>query len=244
MKILLFGGTREGRELSLALAGHDLTVCVVSRVGEEALSRIPGICVRVGRQSPESIRALLSGMELCIDATHPYAQQISSTLRDCCRETGVPLRRVLRSSCAFTGGPYTEVATARDAAAVLSGTEGNILLTTGTRELAAYAALPRERLYVRVLPCHESFSACEAAGILHSHIVAMQGPFSRELNVALLRQLEIRHMVTKESGNAGGFPEKMEAAEETGTAVIVLTRPQETGITPEELLREIREAEI
>ena len=115
------------------------------------------------------------------------------------------------------------------AAEYLAGTVGNILLTTGAKELHAFAAIAPERLYPRLLPTHQGLSACEALGIPHRNIIAMQGPFSREMNAATIRQYGIAYLVTKDGGAPGGFPEKAEAARETGAALIVLRRPEETG---------------
>ena len=115
------------------------------------------------------------------------------------------------------------------AAALLAQERGNILLTTGSKELGAFSAIEPQRLYPRVLPSHESLSACEAAGIPHRNILAMQGPFSQELNEALIRQYHIAWVVTKDGGAAGGFPEKARAAETTGAELIVLCRPEDQG---------------
>ena len=89
-----------------------------------------------------------------------------------------------------------------------------------------------------MLPARESIAACEALGVPHRNIVAMQGPFSQELNAALIRQLGARYVVTKDGGAAGGFPEKAAAARETGAVLIVLRRPAEDGGSYEEIVRE------
>ncbi|MCM1136453.1 MAG: precorrin-6y C5,15-methyltransferase (decarboxylating) subunit CbiE [Clostridium sp.] len=116
-------------------------------------------------------------------------------------------------------------------AEALENTEGNILLTTGSRELPWYCASDKikGRLYVRILPSMESLSACMAQGICGKHIIAMQGPFSADMNEAVIRQYKISYLVTKESGKTGGFPEKLEAARRTGIRVFVVGRPKEEG---------------
>ena len=177
--------------------------------------------------------ALLPNFTLCIDATHPYALEVSKNIREACAETGVPYRRLLRGESAAEGA--VSFATCAEAAAYLAGTEGNILLAIGSKELAAFAGLLLERLYPRVLPSHEALSACEALGVPHRNIIAMQGPFSQELNAALMRQKEIRFLVTKDGGAVGGFPEKAAAARETGARLILLRRPEEDGESLEEI---------
>ena len=78
-------------------------------------------------------------------------------------------------------------------------------------------------------------SACEALGIPRRNVIAMQGPFSRELNEALIRQYQIAYLATKDGGTAGGFPEKAQAARNTGVKLIVIRRPEESGATFDEI---------
>ena len=96
--------------------------------------------------------------------------------------------------------------------------------------------MPPERLYARVLATHDGIAACEQAGLAHSHILAMQGPFSQALNEAVFRQWNIRWMVTKDGGRNGGFVEKLAAAQSCGVGVLVLTRPEDQGETVEAIL--------
>ncbi|MBR3560870.1 MAG: precorrin-6A reductase [Oscillospiraceae bacterium] len=239
MNIVVFGGTTEGRELSAALAsrGVAVTVCVATDYGREEQETVSGVTVLTGRRSEAEKLALLRNAALCVDATHPYATGISESVRAACAAAGIPYRRLLRG--AMDTSLAVVVADAAEAAEYLRGTEGNIFLTTGAKELAAFAALPRQRLYARVLPSQEGIAACEAAGIPHRNIIAMQGPFSEELNAALLRQYRIAYLVTKDGGVAGGYPEKARAARQCGVKLVVLRRPEETGETMERILNEI-----
>ena len=238
MNVFLFGGTTEGRTLSreLAARGAAVTVSVATDYGAEEQGEAAGVAVLTGRRSAAEMTALLRGFDLCIDATHPYAAEASRNIRAACEAAGVPLRRLLRAASATEDTIL--LSTAEEAAVYLSKTEGNILLTTGSKELRAFAALDANRLYPRVLPSHEGIAACEAAGVPHRNIVAMQGPFSAELNAALIRQFHIAWVVTKDGGAAGGFPEKAAAARETGARLIVLRRPEEQGESLEDILRD------
>lgn len=241
MKIVVFSGTTEGRELSRALAerGISVTVCVATDYGREEQGEAEGVTVLTGRRSEAEKLELLRGAALCVDATHPYATGITESVRAACAAASVPYRRLLRD--AGDTKDAVVVADAAEAAAYLQSTEGSILLTTGAKELGAFADIPPERLYARVLPSREGIAACEAAGIPHRNIIAMQGPFTEELNAALLRQYHIAWVVTKDGGAAGGFPEKARAAEHCGAKLIVLRRPEETGETMEEIMRTIEE---
>ena len=241
MKILIFGGTTEGRILAekLCAEGHKVTVSCATGLGIEELGNVP--CDRIrGRLDEDEIEKLVVQFELVVDATHPYAAIVTANIRLACVTTGTRLERVLRE-----GGEYHDCVSfknCRDAADFLCGTEGNIMLTTGAKELPDFKALPPERLYARVLPTHLGISACENAGIPHRNIIAMQGPFPELLNEAMFRRYDIKWIVTKNSGKAGGFTEKTEAAKNTGAAVILIEPPDDSGISMEELLRKVREA--
>ncbi len=238
MKVIVFSGTTEGRRLSAALAklGAKVTVCVATEYGAEEQGRIPGVTVHTGRMEPDSMARLMQGMNLCIDATHPYAEAATANIRRAADLACLTYKRLLRPASPLPPGSLT-APDAPAAAALLQNTEGNILLTTGAKELAAFSGLGVQRLYPRVLPSAQSLGACEAAGIPHRNVIAMQGPFSTELNVALLRQFRIRYLVTKDGGPQGGFAEKAEAARRTGTVLVVIRRPADSGETEEEILQ-------
>lgn len=236
MRIVIFGGTTEGRELSRVLrdAGAEVTVCVASEYGGEEQARVPGVETRIGPLSAGEKLELLRNALLCIDATHPYARHVTASVREACEQARVEYLRLLRPPCGGDSAVFVE--TAERAADWLREREGNVLLTTGAKELPAFRTLDPARLFPRVLPSREGIAACEAAGIPHRNIIAMQGPFSKELNMAIIRQYDIRFLVTKDGGAPGGFPEKAEAAEETGTRLIVLRRPEESGLSQNEVL--------
>ena len=125
----------------------------------------------------------------------------------------------------------------------LNENDDKILLTTGAKELPAYAGIKNieKRVVARVLPTISSIESCLSAGIASKHIVAMQGPFAPDLNLALLRQTKASYFVTKETGKAGGFDEKAEAAEMAGAVLVVIGRPDETGESVEAVEEMIKE---
>ena len=108
----------------------------------------------------------------------------------------------------------------------------NILITTGSKELTPYTQIPdfAARCYVRALPTVEALEKCQALGFRRDHLILMQGPFSEEMNVAQLRYADAGYLVTKASGETGGFPEKCEAALALGVEVICVGRPKEVSI--------------
>ena len=118
----------------------------------------------------------------------------------------------------------------------LKTTEGPVFVTTGSKELSAFLALPdwETRVYARVLSMPEVVKTCADMGFYGSHLIAMQGPFAEDLNVAMMKAVHAKWMVTKESGKAGGFEEKVSAAKKAGVGLVVIGRPVEEGISLEE----------
>ena len=225
---------------SLARLGAEVTVCVATAYGREEQGETPGIQVLAGRLDEDGMVRTVSGADVCVDATHPYAAEASRNIRAACRRTGTKLLRLLREKSGIPEGARV-FADASGAVEWLAETDGNILLTTGAKELKTFAPLGGERLYPRVLPAEASLAACEAAEIPRSTILALHGPFTRELNETLIRQYHIRFLVTKDGGKAGGFTEKAAAAAATGTELILLRRPEEEGLDYETVLARCRE---
>ena len=230
-EIVIFGGTTEGRQEAERLfpQGRSLTVCVASAYARSLLP--PQVNCRVGVLNRQEMLAWLSTARpgLVIDATHPYAVQATRNIRACCAALGIPYERRERPADAASWRQDVEHAPdARAAAQALQSTEGPVLLTTGSHALLPYVqAVDPARLFVRVLPTQEALALCAAAGIPASHVIAMQGPFTRAFNAALYDQLGIRAMVTKDSGRAGGVEEKVIPALERQIHIIMIDRPKE-----------------
>jgi len=233
---IVFSGTTEGRILSDALSAHRIkhVVCVAGKYGEEMMEEDPYREVHVGRMDAEEMKEFFSSSDLSedaviVDATHPYASEVTENIKTACAEKNLRYIRVIRSGDESIAGDFPRYATAEDCAKALNNTDSNILLTTGSKELGVYVKNVSkevlERTYVRVLPSVESLEKCAEAGIEKTHIIAMHGPFSKDMNAALIRQYSIKHLVTKESGEAGGFDEKICAAMDEGITAHIIERP-------------------
>ncbi|MGI6031662.1 MAG: precorrin-6A reductase [Eubacteriales bacterium] len=237
-RILLFGGTTEGRLLAEYLSHFqaEVTVSVATDYGRELLpSSVKGVTGRLTAQ--EMVRWMQeAGFDAVVDATHPYAREVSRNIQSACDVTGTPCLRLLRESSDTSD--CVRVENAQQAAEYLTQTEGPVLLTTGSKELAAFTRVPgyAQRLYPRVLPTPEVLAHCHSLGFTARTIIAMQGPFSREMDVAMLRQTGARYLVTKDGGSTGGAPEKLAAARELGVQVILIGRPTEDGMSWAEML--------
>lgn len=248
MRILIFGGTTEGRILASRLSGseHEITVSVATETGAAELCDIDGITVVTGRKDEDGMAVLLDNKDVCVDATHPYAVEAGKNILKACEKCGVSHVRLLRESPGEPSG-YEKAVIVSDAAEAAEEAvkiSGNIMLTTGVKELPYFDAVERQRLYVRILPVHESLKKCEEAGIPVKNIIAMHGPFSTELNAALIGQFDVKCLVTKDGGVSGGFEEKFLAAKQAGIRLIVIKRPKEEGFGLEEVINMINMQKI
>lgn len=243
-KICIFAGTTEGRQLaSLLKDAAALTVCVATEYGEIMLDGIDGLDVRTGRLDEQEMERFFTaeGFDLVIDATHPYAETVTENIASAAAASNTHVMRILRDTDKeVKGAVYVDtVAEAKD---WLSEREGNILLTTGAKELGAFAGLDMQRVWARVLPFVSSIEACASAGIQSSHIIAAQGPFSYEMNLAQLRTTGAKYIVTKSSGKNGGFEEKINAAKAAGATPVIIGAPvQKQGFSMDEAVAALGE---
>ena len=237
-EVLLFAGTTEGRQLAEACRGTGvrLLVSTATEYGEALIEPSENVHVIHGRKDETALAALLdeSGAGLVIDATHPYAAAVTRTLQGLCAARDLEYLRVLRQSEGLDTAGCVFVKDAEEAAAYLDSVDGNVLLTVGSKELPAFGNVrgADARLYARVLSVPESVRQAAALGFVGKRLICMQGPFSAELNAAMLRAVNARWLVTKDSGAAGGFSEKLRAAKECGVTPIVIRRPaEESGLS-------------
>lgn len=230
-KVLVFAGTTEGRELAELLADSNIkcSVCVATDYALELMND-KRLDVNCGRLTEEEMEVLMRDgkFDVVVDATHPYAQIVSQNVRQAADKESISLIRLRRSTESAEEG-FVSFKTHEECSAWLSLQTGNILLTTGSKDLGSYAKNEtiKNRLFVRVLPGEESIRLCTANGITGRQIIAMQGPFSAQMNECILREYSIDWMVTKISGHAGGFEEKIEAAKKAGVGVCAILPPSE-----------------
>ena len=230
-KVLVFAGTTEGRELAELLADSNIkcSVCVATDYALELMND-KRLDVHCGRLTEEEMEVLMRDgkFDVVVDATHPYAQIVSQNVRQAADMESISLIRLRRSTESAEEG-FVSFKTHEECSAWLSFQTGNILLTTGSKDLGSYAKNEtiKNHLFVRVLPGEESIRLCTANGITGRQIIAMQGPFSVQMNECILREYSIDWMVTKISGHAGGFEEKVEAAKKAGVGVCAILPPSE-----------------
>ena len=246
-KILIFGGTTEGRELADALskAGIPHVVSVATEYGKEIELLSGEESLLVGRKNKEDIAALLSKGEFSkvVDATHPFATLVSSEIEAACSMTGTKYLRLKRPLDKWDEEGSIKVSSVAEAAKVLDSIQGNILILTGSKDLNELLAgiTDKARVFARVLPSVDSLNKCIEAGLSGRQIIAMQGPFSHDMNVALIKEIGASVILTKESGSSGGFEEKLSAARSLNVKCVVIESPEKESVCGQETFSSVAE---
>lgn len=236
-KAVIFAGTTEGYELCRFLSENNVLVhaCAATEYGGSLFAENAFLKVHADRMDTEEMIEMFRKVQpdIVLDATHPYAAQVTKNIRTACEYAGFPYMRVLRQQ-GKKQGEAVYVESTQKAVQFLEQTKGNILLTTGSKELPIFTTLTdyKNRIYARVLSLPSVLDICRKCGIEGKHLIGMQGPFTKELNAAMLRQFQCTYLVTKDSGTEGGFQEKIDAALMCGVVPVIIGRPvQEEGVS-------------
>ena len=248
-KICIFAGTTEGRKLIELLQGRGVQIaaCAATEYGGDLVKGLEAVSVHIGRMNAEEMVDFFAAgqFELVVDATHPYADLATENIRSACEQTNTEYFRLQRES----GAENADGVWVSDVSACveyLKNTKGNVFLTTGSKDLPLFCedeAL-RERIYARVLPMQSSLDICTACGIARERIIAMQGPFDEELNAAMFRTANAKYIVTKDTGSAGGYADKIRAAQKIGAQAVIIGRPQQVEGREFEELAELLEEKL
>lgn len=229
--ILVLAGTTEGRETVAAqeIAGEQVIATTATEYGGELLRKtFKGEIISRPLESSELEKLIRErAIKKVVDATHPYAEQISINARRACLSTKVPYERIERDLVRYAEDEHIiEVGGYNEAVEAAVSYAGTIFLTIGSNKVQLFSeSIDPSRLVVRILPLRESLDKCLSHGILPANIIAMQGPFNEEINRILFRRYKAVVVVSKESGSAGGTEEKIKAASALKIPLILINRP-------------------
>ena len=231
--IFVAAGTQDGRELAGALlqVGYEVTASVVSSYGEKLLKQYPRLIINDKPLDEEALEDYIRqhGVRLFVDASHPYAANVSENAMRACRAANIPYIRYERASVPVDYDKAYPVESYEEAANTAACLGTTVFLTTGSRNLKTFVfsdALKGHTIIARILPTAGVLKECEELGLTPKQIVALQGPFSEELNIALYRQYGADVVVTKNSGEIGGTDTKITAAKKLGLPVVMIDRPK------------------
>ncbi len=224
--IWVIGGTSDANRIVQLLTNnkYSVTISATTNYGTLLAKNVTTHVI----QNKLSVQAMInlintSNIQCVIDASHPFAAEVSLNAINACKLTNVKYIRFEREQQYIKGCKYYQSYT--DISEQLTREQGNILLTTGSKNIHLFSQIERERLVVKVLPVIESIEKCNYASIVPHNIIAMKGIITEHTSKAIYKEYNIKHLVTKDSGLAGGLSEKVSAALSMDINVHILCRP-------------------
>lgn len=229
--IHVFGGTSDALAICRQLEQGNLcySLSVATETGEELATDLQAEII-VQRMTKEQMIDWLQARQIrcVIDATHPFAAEVSKNILKACQYLQLPCLRFERPSqiSAIESELLIKVDNVEDACEQAKRFGERIFLTTGSKQLADYVRLlPEKQLIARVLPTVSVIQSCYDLGLGVGNIVALKGPFSAEMNETMYRFYQADVVITKESGDVGGYQEKVKPCLALGIPCIVIKRP-------------------
>lgn len=226
--ILILGGTKDSRFIAKRIIENNLKAVITTTTdyGASLLPDHPLLIKKVGRYNQADLEALIKeySVNLIIDGTHPYAENISRNIIEVSKRLDMDLYRYERPREKNLHGKYFD--TYDEMINALKEKDGNILLTIGSKDLEYWSeALAINRLIIRVLPMASVIEKCERLGFSPHQIIAVQGPFSKAFNQMIIKNYEIKYLITKDTGAIGGFNDKIYSAAEANIETFIKKRP-------------------
>lgn len=232
MKIFLIAGTEDGRKLAKFLSDKNfkVTASVVSEYGRKILEQYANIEINDKKLNAVELEEILraGNFEILVDASHPYAENISENAITACEKANIFYIRYERPEVEINYKNIYRVENYKQAAEISAKLGKNIFLTTGSRNLKKFIecdAVKNCNITARILPTAEVLAEVEKF-LSPKNIIAMQGKFSVELNVELFKHTQAEVIVTKNSGEIGGADTKILAAEILNLPVVLIERPK------------------
>lgn len=228
--IWIIGGTKDSRDFIELLIKNGMKdkiiVTTATEYGGRLLENLD-ILVHSKRLTLEDMERFVqeNKIKTVIDLSHPYAVEVSKNAINCSKKTSIQYIRYERKEIENSYKKSKIFTTIQEIKNYLDGKSGNILVTLGSNNIEYFRDIKDlDRYYFRILPKWEMVKKVEEIGILPKNIIAVQGPFSKNMNIATIDEYNIKYLITKKSGNSGGELEKLEACREKNIEIIYLDR--------------------
>ena len=255
MKILLLGGTKDSINIiEFIKSNYDAYILTTTTTEYGAkLAREGGSDDTIARPLPkDEIIQIIEDrrIDVLIDATHPFAEHITQTSLSIANELKIPFIRFERPTTNLENIDTSRIhyADSFDEAGKLIESdfcEGNILHFAGANTMEGILKyVSTERFYPRILKVASSLEKCENLNVSADHIIPMTGAATTEENIELIERYDASVMITKESGEIGGVIDKINAANETDIAVIMIQRPKIDGLNKNNIVSNLDELDI
>lgn len=228
-------GTSEGRKI-LSLINkytNNIAVSTATAYGGELLKEFNIKSLNIKPLNKEEMIdwIKLNKIDVLVDASHPYAEEVTKNSLECAKALGIPFVRYERLGVLdnIISDNIIRIKNYDEAIEVIKNIKGNILNTTGGNNVTKFINLDFDyRIIHRVLPSPNVVYKIVDAGISLKNIIAMQGPISYDLEKAFIKQYDIKGILTKDSGIEGGVLEKYNAVKDADIKLIVIERPKST----------------
>ncbi len=236
MEIMVMAGTTEGVQIIAMIASLENTHIIATTVTKEGgnLAKSAGAQEIISEAlNKEAIEKIIKTkkIDLLIDATHPFAEDATRNAIKASNDTGIKYLRFERPSINFPENDLIHTIPSFENLSskvleIIDSDNPRIFHLAGVMTLHYLTqVLNTENIVVRVLPSLYSIKKCLDLGLSPENIIAMQGIFSTDFNRALMKEYNISIIITKESGDEGGTPSKINAALELGIPVVMVARP-------------------
>lgn len=237
-KIWIIGGTTETFETAEKLLKNkkDIIITVATKYGLEEFAKFsPYLLQKSMDESQMEEFCKEYNIEKIADISHPYAQNVSKNALEVSKKLNIPYFRYERqnSDISYENNAENIFYVDSHSEAIKLAKEKNfqkILITTGINNAFDYVNANFPQLYIRILPRSEQIKMLEDAAFPSKNIIAIQGPFSLEMNIATIKYCNADVLITKQSGASGGYDEKIQASISCDISCIVIKRPKSNGM--------------
>ena len=226
-------GTSEGNEIleKVNKITDNIVISTATNYGGELLRKYRFKHLNTKPLDEEGFENLIKefDIKIFVDASHPYAKEVSKTLMKACYDLNIEYIRYERKSYLddVENEKIINIDNYEELVEVLKNIEGNVLNTTGSNNAGFINSLNiKNRIIHRVLPLPNVLQKLIDSGIKIDDIIAIKGPFGKEINNGIIKEYKIKAIITKDSGLEGGIKEKIESAIENNINLIVLSKPK------------------
>ncbi|MBR0853093.1 cobalt-precorrin-6A reductase [Bradyrhizobium liaoningense] len=221
-RALILGGTADASLLAaeIARARIDAVYSYGGRTRAPADQPLPTRIGGFGGVSGLADYIRRDGITHVIDATHPFAAEMSRNAIEACKQTGTPLIALERVPWAKVHGDnWIEIADVDAAVAALPEAPANVFLAIGRQHIAPFAMKPQHAYTLRFV------DPPEASLPFAADVIVSRGPFTLDGELEMMRTRGIAWIVARNSGGDGARA-KIEAARTLGLPLIMISRPQ------------------
>ena len=228
--IWVIGGTKDSRDFLEKFLKYESNI-IVSTATEYGAKLIENLPVKTSSEKMDK-EAMLKFVDYnkitnAIDISHPYAFEVSKNAMKVAEEKNIKYFRFEREKVDILPKKYKNFEEIENLIKYIENLEGNILVTLGSNNVPLFKDLKNlPNIYFRILSRWDMVKRCEDNNILPKNIIAMQGPFTENMNIAMMEQFNIKYLITKKAGDTGGEREKVSACDKLDVEIIYLDKKE------------------